>query len=333
VMIFGAVGHIPDETQTIFIQSARDADCDYLVIDAQGWARLLIAYQKLCPIDGTIFTDKLCKHGHPEDEHKISNSRGVIVSPRVASLGSPGFGRFVPFTIRNITRLPYYNISVVINIDTPGLRPEHLALERPGAKMAEYQFNVGGEYILSAEISIIHLIDSEDRCSFQILIPTLPGNQERILTLRPRLPYGTPTAFARVQSCDQTQPNLFILNDEGIKKLWTEANHFLRKGNYQEALERAVLARKQAEEIFGASHQTIGVSEQLLGVIHFAMKKYVQAALYYQNAIDVVESAPGNQNATLSILFSHLANTCERLGKQVEAIDLRKKAISLMTQR
>jgi len=69
LMVFGAVGNIQDDAQRDFVQSAIDATCDYLIIDVHDWARLLIAYEKICPRDGTPYDETgTCKNGHVRDE-------------------------------------------------------------------------------------------------------------------------------------------------------------------------------------------------------------------------------------------------------------------------
>lgn len=69
VMVFVAVGHIQDDAQRDFVQTALDANCDYLIINAHECARLLIAYEKICPQDGTPFDNKgLCRNGHRLDD-------------------------------------------------------------------------------------------------------------------------------------------------------------------------------------------------------------------------------------------------------------------------
>lgn len=69
LMVFGAVGNIQDDAQRDFVQTAIDAGCDYLIIDAQDWARLFIAYEKICPKDGTSYDDTgTCKKGHVRDK-------------------------------------------------------------------------------------------------------------------------------------------------------------------------------------------------------------------------------------------------------------------------
>lgn len=69
VMVFGAVGNIQDDAQRDFIQTAIDAGCDYLVVDAHDWARLLIAYEKICPQDGTPYNETgICRAGHQRDK-------------------------------------------------------------------------------------------------------------------------------------------------------------------------------------------------------------------------------------------------------------------------
>lgn len=69
LMVFGAVGNIQDDAQRDFVQIAIDAGCDYLIIDAQDWARLLIAYEKICPKDGTPYDNTgTCKNGDVRDK-------------------------------------------------------------------------------------------------------------------------------------------------------------------------------------------------------------------------------------------------------------------------
>jgi len=69
LMVFGAVGNIQDDAQKDFIQIAMDYGCYYLIIDAQDWARLLIAYEKVCPKDGSPYDETgSCLKGHMMDQ-------------------------------------------------------------------------------------------------------------------------------------------------------------------------------------------------------------------------------------------------------------------------
>jgi hypothetical protein len=82
LMVFMAVGDIQDDARSDFIQTAQDAGCDYLIIDATDIARLLIAYGKLCAQDGTPYDDTgLCAAGHPRDPEIILSYR-VNEDPR-----------------------------------------------------------------------------------------------------------------------------------------------------------------------------------------------------------------------------------------------------------
>lgn len=68
LMIFVAVGKIHDDVQRD-LQTALDSNCNYLVIDSQDLARLLIAYDKICPKDGTPYSDEgICNNGHELDK-------------------------------------------------------------------------------------------------------------------------------------------------------------------------------------------------------------------------------------------------------------------------
>lgn len=65
---FVAVGDIQDGARRDFVQTAMDAGVDYLTIDAHDVARLLIAYEKLCPQDGSWYSENgICELGHVRD--------------------------------------------------------------------------------------------------------------------------------------------------------------------------------------------------------------------------------------------------------------------------
>lgn len=65
LIVFGAVGNIYDDAQRDFITTAMDIGCDYLIVDAHDWARLFIAYEKICPKDGLPYKEHgSCIAGH-----------------------------------------------------------------------------------------------------------------------------------------------------------------------------------------------------------------------------------------------------------------------------
>ena len=77
VMALIAVGHIQDDAQRDFIRMAKDANCDYLIVDVIDLARLLVAYEKICPFDGTPFgPDGSCHRGHKQEEGTSLKVRG-----------------------------------------------------------------------------------------------------------------------------------------------------------------------------------------------------------------------------------------------------------------
>ena len=61
-----AVGDIQDDAHRDFITNALNIGCDYLVIPQIDVARLLIAYDKICPEDGLPFANGICPKGHPQ---------------------------------------------------------------------------------------------------------------------------------------------------------------------------------------------------------------------------------------------------------------------------
>jgi len=72
-----AVGHIHDDAKKHFIQTAMSRGADYIVMDAAATARLLIAYEKICPRDGTPYGhNSLCRAGHAREA-------GTVITWRV----------------------------------------------------------------------------------------------------------------------------------------------------------------------------------------------------------------------------------------------------------
>lgn len=68
LVVFVAVGHIQDDARRDFVQTALDGGADYLIVDARELARLLIAYEKICPQDGTPYNNEgSCERGHERD--------------------------------------------------------------------------------------------------------------------------------------------------------------------------------------------------------------------------------------------------------------------------
>jgi hypothetical protein len=68
LMVFAAVGNIQDDAHRDFIQTAIDAGCDYMIIDAHNMARLLVSYERICPQDGTAYDRTgTCREGHVRD--------------------------------------------------------------------------------------------------------------------------------------------------------------------------------------------------------------------------------------------------------------------------
>ncbi|MDP6556032.1 MAG: hypothetical protein QGG71_15290 [Pirellulaceae bacterium] len=70
LMVFAAVGSIQDDAQRDFLQTAKDAQCNYLVMNVLDLARLLIAYGKVCPEDGLPYD----KGGKCPNDHEVADS-------------------------------------------------------------------------------------------------------------------------------------------------------------------------------------------------------------------------------------------------------------------
>ena len=60
LMVLLAVGDIQDDIKASLLQLSQHVDSDCMIVDARDVARLFIAYQKVCPKDGTPFVDGHC---------------------------------------------------------------------------------------------------------------------------------------------------------------------------------------------------------------------------------------------------------------------------------
>ena len=77
LMVLCSVGDIQDDAHRDFVTGALDADVNYLILDRLDTARLLLAYEKICPEDGTPFSEQgRCIIGHQLD-------RGIRLEVRV----------------------------------------------------------------------------------------------------------------------------------------------------------------------------------------------------------------------------------------------------------
>jgi len=61
LMILLAVGDIHDDAKKVLLRTAENAKANYMIIDAIDVARLFIAFNKICPIDGVPYDDGKCK--------------------------------------------------------------------------------------------------------------------------------------------------------------------------------------------------------------------------------------------------------------------------------
>jgi hypothetical protein len=78
LIVLVAVGDIQDDARRDFIQAAQDGGTDYLILDTHDLARLLIAYDKICPQDGTPYDEHgRCEQGHDRDP-------GILITYRTA---------------------------------------------------------------------------------------------------------------------------------------------------------------------------------------------------------------------------------------------------------
>lgn len=129
-----AVGHIHDDAKKHFIQTANSRNADYLVLDAMSTARLLIAYEKICPQDGTPYNHEgVCRGGHVREA-------GTVITWRVNEEAATEPIRLMDDSTANVKRYSafllvdrHYERGVIrrlVNKATEQLKTE--TYQRPG---------------------------------------------------------------------------------------------------------------------------------------------------------------------------------------------------------
>lgn len=134
VAVLCAVGHIHDDAKKHFIQTANSRNADYLVMDAMTTARLLIAYEKICPQDGTPYNGKgICRGGHVRESGTAItwrvNEEAATEPIRLQDTSTPNAKRYSAFLL--IDR--HYDRSVIrrlVATATAQLKSE--TYQRPG---------------------------------------------------------------------------------------------------------------------------------------------------------------------------------------------------------
>lgn len=81
LMVLLAVGDIQDDVKRDLMRLSHDANSDYMLVDAIDIARLLIAYQKVCPKDGTPFAEGVCPECSKSAEEPLILTIDVFEKP------------------------------------------------------------------------------------------------------------------------------------------------------------------------------------------------------------------------------------------------------------
>lgn len=119
LIVLCAIGDIQDDAHRDFVTGALDAGVNYLILDRLDTARLLLAYEKICPEDGTPFSEEgRCLNGHQLDrgirlEVKVREKyRYEVLSLRDVSHG--GAKRYSAIVLLD----PHYGREIVREIIT-----------------------------------------------------------------------------------------------------------------------------------------------------------------------------------------------------------------------
>jgi len=119
LMVLCAVGDIQDDAHRDFVTGALNAGVDYLILDRLDTARLLLAYEKICPDDGTPFDEEgQCEHGHALDdgialEIRIRDDHSYEVL-RLRDISHAGAKRYAAVVLID----PHYEREVIRRIVT-----------------------------------------------------------------------------------------------------------------------------------------------------------------------------------------------------------------------
>ncbi len=106
LMVLCAVGDIQDDAHRDFVTGALDADVNYLILDRLDTARLLLAYEKICPEDGSPFSEEgRCINGHQLDQ-------GIRLEVRVRE-----YYKYEVLSLRDVSHAGAKHYSAVVLLD------------------------------------------------------------------------------------------------------------------------------------------------------------------------------------------------------------------------
>jgi hypothetical protein len=109
LMILLAVGDIHDDAKRVLIQIAEKAKAEYMIVDAIDVARLFIGYHKICPNDGTPYSNGKCKKCGSPAANKIELTLRTYEDPiyTILSQSESGKGVFKKYSVEVLTDSHY----------------------------------------------------------------------------------------------------------------------------------------------------------------------------------------------------------------------------------
>jgi tetratricopeptide (TPR) repeat protein len=117
------------------------------------------------------------------------------------------------------------------------------------------------------------------------------------------------------------------------RELWDmytkSGKSFFRLRNYAEATRMFTAALQVAEE-FGPKDPRLGVTLNNLAHAHQMARRYAEAEVLYQRAIEIAAREHGNEHPDAAVCLANLAGCYQAQQRYVEAEPLYRKAIGIL---
>jgi hypothetical protein len=182
LIILLCVGEIQDDAKNDLIQSAIDANADYLVIDAMDVARLFVVHHIVCEVDGMPIQDGRCLRCGKSVDEPLRLTFDVFEKPQYSLLNTSEISLGTKRYRADVVTDRHYSKPVlreVIRDATWELRTSnYYRSERTKQRFGEQQADI---------VFLFVYLDSQDRQTFNWICRTHWINPQLPESLRPKL--------------------------------------------------------------------------------------------------------------------------------------------------
>lgn len=204
------------------------------------------------------------------------------------------------------------------------------------AELAETNFLLGNASAYITHINSIPYYLEALKLYQEIFEETHPKIIETYISL------GSLNMFAgKLDSAEVTLKKVFDILDKNkdldssslIKTVYYLGGIYLRKGDYQKALDYLLYNAPLIKNYYGPKHFVMGFNINSIGLSYLEIGKYTQALKYYKENLAIQISNFGIHHTNVGLAYEGLGETYFMLGKYNKAISFFRKGLSITSKK